>query len=404
MVKRACFVAAEARGFERAASLLEEASGQKLSANTIQRLVGDVGRELATRRDADPKRDNALAKRPEAPPELAVVECDGGRIRVREPGHGRGVHLSNEGWRETKNACLIRATRKTFEEDPQPEPPECFCDPKHVARITETQALSPAAARPANPPSDDVEDADDITPLVPEADWRPKRVMRTLLASMAGSKTFGEQMYREAKRRRFFEAPAKAFLGDGLPWNWSIQQQHFRSFTPILDFIHPLSYLFSAAKAAHGTAEADAWDQYVAWMRGCWQGEVAQVIEELSNWQSKLGEPPNDAPESDPRKTVATTVTYLTNNQHRMNYPEYRRQGLPITTAWMESAVKQMNYRVKGTDMFWNDPEGAEPINQVRAAYLSEDGRLKTHLATRPGCPFTRRPKAPKRPEETCKS
>ena len=28
----------------------------------------------------------------------------------------------------------------------------------------------------------------------------------------------------------------------------------------------------------------------------------------------------------------------------------------------MGSLVKEMNYRVKGTEMFWNDPEGAEAI------------------------------------------
>jgi hypothetical protein len=66
-----------------------------------------------------------------------------------------------------------------------------------------------------------------------------------------------------------------------------------------------------------------------------------------------------------------------------MNYPDYRRQGLPITTAWMESLVKEINYRVKGTEMFWNDPEGAEVILQVRAAALSDDERL-TRLRLRP--------------------
>ena len=59
-----------------------------------------------------------------------------------------------------------------------------------------------------------------------------------------------------------------------------------------------------------------------------------------------------------------------------MDYPEYRRQGLPVTTAWMESLVKEVNYRVKGTEMFWNDPEGAEAILQVRAAALCDDERL----------------------------
>jgi len=45
-----------------------------------------------------------------------------------------------------------------------------------------------------------------------------------------------------------------------------------------------------------------------------------------------------------------------------MDYPAYRQAGLPVTTAWMESLVKEINYRVKGTEMFWNDPEGAEAI------------------------------------------
>ena len=64
--------------------------------------------ELGERRDADSRSLQALAERPETAPELAVVECDGGRIRTREPGYGRGVHLSGQGWRETKNACLIK--------------------------------------------------------------------------------------------------------------------------------------------------------------------------------------------------------------------------------------------------------------------------------------------------------
>ena len=51
-----------------------------------------------------------------------------------------------------------------------------------------------------------------------------------------------------------------------------------------------------------------------------------------------------------------------------------------MTTAWMESLVKELNYRVKGTEMFWNDPEGAEAILQVRAAALCDDDRLVSHL------------------------
>lgn len=413
LVDRITCLSAETRSYHRAEIVLRR-FGHVVSDNTVLRVTGDIGHELVVRRDADPRSAESLAARPEAAPALAVVECDGGRFRMREPGHGRGVHLSGEGWRETKNACLISATHQTFDADPQPEPPDCFLDPKHVAKIAETQALSVAAPKATAPPSDDVVNERDavvedvVASTKGKKDWRPKRLVRTVIASVRCSRDFGRQMSREAKRRRFHEARTKAFLGDGLAWNWTIWKEHFADFTPILDFIHPLSYLFLAAKTAHPSSDDDAWSQYVAWMRGCWRGEVGQVLDELATWQTKLGTPPDKCPAIDPRQIIASTLTYLMNNRERMNYPAYRQAGLPITTAWMESLVKEMNYRVKGTEMFWNDPDGGEAILQVRAAALSDDDRLSRHIRTRPGSPFTRRPKPPKiQPTpaaESCKS
>jgi hypothetical protein len=100
---------------------------------------------------------------------------------------------------------------------------------------------------------------------------------------MADSNTFGGQMQREAQGRRFFEATAKAFLGDGLPWNWSIWKQHFKQFVPILDFIHVLAYLYCAALALHRDFGA-AWACYLEMARDCWQGRVAEVIQRLEAW------------------------------------------------------------------------------------------------------------------------
>jgi hypothetical protein len=395
LVQRIAVAAAEARSFERAAIVMKHVGDQGVSAKTIERVVHDVGPELAQRRDADPKTDDALAMRPESPPELAVVECDGGRIRTREPGHGPGVHCTTEGWRESKNAVLIRASRTVSTDDPQPEPPACFCNSEHVAQIAETEAISVSPLSPASEPEQQREGCTEPPQPGRDKDWRPKRLVRTVLSSIAESKDFGKQMEREAKRRRFFDAKAKAFLGDGLPWNWSIWKRHFVDFTPILDFIHVLSYLFLAAKAVHDAPD-DAWSQYLAWMRGAWRGDVAQVLDELRALQAKRGVPDGDTADSDPRKVLATTINYLENNRDRMKYPEYRQAGLPVTTAWMESLVKEMNYRVKGTEMFWNDPQGAEAILQVRAASLCDDERLAKHLRNRAGCAFTRRPKSPR--------
>jgi len=63
----------------------------------------------------------------------------------------------------------------------------------------------------------------------------------------------------------------------------------------------------------------------------------------------------------------------------------------------MESFVKELNQRVKGTQNFWNDGPSGEAILQVRAAALCDDDRLQRHLKNRPGNPFrpNARPRSP---------
>ena len=57
----------------------------------------------------------------------------------------------------------------------------------------------------------------------------------------------------------------------------------------------------------------------------------------------------------------------------------------------MESLVGEFNARVKARQKFWNRPAGAEAILQVRAALLSQDGRLERYFAERSGNPYRRR-------------
>jgi hypothetical protein len=89
---------------------------------------------------------------------------------------------------------------------------------------------------------------------------------------------------------------------------------------------------------------------------------------------------------------LAEAVTYLTNNQGRMDYPRYRQQGLPVTSSLVESLVGEFNARVKEKNKHWDRPEGGEAILQLRAAVLSEDDRLARFFAQRPGCLYRRRP------------
>ena len=120
---------------------------------------------------------------------------------------------------------------------------------------------------------------------------------------------------------------------------------------------------------------------------------MGSVIPELRTWLEDHDLQPGETlDDKHPFKAVHDAHRYLSNNASRMSYAVYRKQGLPVTSAPMESLVKQINQRVKGTEMFWNDGlKGGEAILQIRSAALSDDGRLETYLTNRPGSQFTRR-------------
>src|SRR5207248_6868188 len=86
---------------------------------------------------------------------------------------------------------------------------------------------------------------------------------------------------------------------------------------------------------------------------------------------AELGLPGAEEPETSPAQVVSKALAYLENHQDKMKYDAYRKAGLPITSSLMESAVKQINQRVKGTEKFWSE-EGSEAVLQVRADQLSD--------------------------------
>jgi hypothetical protein len=236
--------------------------------------------------------------------------------------------------------------------------------------------------------------ADAAAPAAPEAErpaWPPQRLVRSCVATTANSTAFGPMVAAEAPARNFFAAPRRAYLGDGSEWNWTICRTWFPGFVAILDFLHVLCYLFAAAGAATHTAD-ERWSLYVAWMTACWQGRVREVLAELrarlergeSEWTATA------------REVLEQTIGYLEHNAARMNYPEYRRLGLPVTSSAVESLIKEINYRIKGSEKFWIEG-GAEAMLQVRAASLSDDERLHDHLHSRTGNPYRYRRRESKR-------
>jgi len=68
-----------------------------------------------------------------------------------------------------------------------------------------------------------------------------------------------------------------------------------------------------------------------------------------------------------------------------MKSPQYRQQGLPLTSSLMESTIKQMNARVTGTEKF-RKKESGEAVLQLQADSLSNSqllGNFWSHWRTR---------------------
>ena len=382
VLAKAVVAAAYVPSYPIGAKLLDALGGISITGRHLNNLTAKVGSEMAADRDA---RTAAYFKQPlprkpcepKTPIALACVSIDGGRMQTRLQGGGRGVHEPH--WRETKNALFLRMNDVSCEKDPHPELPDCFRDRRRMRK------LLPGA----EPLKGDSKEASGkaSSPETKKPQWRPEALFRTCLSSLTTSNEFGPMMAAEADSRGFYRAASQAFVCDGLPYNWTIQKAHFPTFTPILDFVHAVEHIYATARCLRDNDE-DIWCLHLQWAESCWQGRVRKVVEQMRVEQQRIGEPPSDADETDPRKIVADTIGYLQNNASRMDYPDYRRKGLPTTSSLMESFVKELNHRVKGTEKFWNDGPSGEAILQVRAAALCDDARLESHLKHRPGNPF----------------
>ena len=122
-----------------------------------------------------------------------------------------------------------------------------------------------------------------------------------------------------------------------------------------------MTYIFEASRVVDSTGEG--WGLCERWLEASWKGNVSLVLGELRHWQTLHPSPAGEKlAETDGRFIVARAVTYLSNNESRMNYPKYRKAGLPVTSSMVESLIKEFNYRVKGTEKSWTRMRGCEAI------------------------------------------
>lgn len=376
VLRKVAYAGSQSPSFVRATKDLEALAGIQVSREQAQRWTKRVGEERVgeVERAAAAYQALPLPQRRQSPteqvPQVACVQMDGGRIQIRDR-QKPSQHGDAKGyWRETLVGCCLSMTSQEQAEDPCPEIPETFVDPARMCDLSrEIKGFSGDAHAAACPPPD----------MPAEREGLPKVRVKSVVATREGIDAFGKRLVAEAHARGFHAARRKAFVADGSATNWSVHRQHFSHYTPVLDFTHAICYVYAAALAGR-TGEA-AWRDYRQWAQWLWAGDIGPLIAAVAARAEQLG-PPSKHDETSPAALVAKTLGYLQNQRSRMKYAQYRRLGLPITSSHIESTIKQINQRVKGTEKFWN--QGAEPLLQLAADHLSETTDFDRFWRNRP--------------------
>ena len=384
--------------FPQASQAIEKLLEIPLGTKRVERLTERIGAERAGQREVEIEayRELTLTERLDAgPANVTVPDCcavmiDGGRHQQVESNPTSDNH-----WFEYKAGICLELDGTASEIDPLPQVPQFLLDEARIRKLTleigKKAADLPAETATVQVDLERVQNLHEFEAALNTAaiadvglaasksardePLSPPVISREVIATQRNCDAMGLLLVARAWNLGLFQSSRKAFVGAGSSWIWGVWEDHFRAaeFTPILDLIHAVTYLYAAATAGHPAREG--WSIYQDWVKRVWEGDVAQVINNLSARQTELGTPSPDDSETSPRCIVHRAWTYFQNQQDRMNYPEYRKQGLPITSAHMESTVKEMNRRIKGSEKFWSE-EGAEAMLQMKADTLCDSQPL----------------------------
>lgn len=214
----------------------------------------------------------------------------------------------------------------------------------------------------------------------------PEPLVASVVATTAAAQEFGPICRLEAEQRGLREAQQVLVIADGGNWIDPLLQRTFHGYVRILDYYHASEHLWAVADAVHGGSEARRQRYGEKLETLLWEGQTRKLLKELARQQRRLGEPPPDAREDDPRQVLAENLGYFAAREPQMDYPTYRAKGWPIGSGAVEAGVKQFNRRIKGTEQFWHE-KSLEPILALRGLWLSQDQRWERYWATRPAYP-----------------
>jgi hypothetical protein len=203
-----------------------------------------------------------------------------------------------------------------------------------------------------------------VPPSKPDEAWSIQAHDISYYADICPAEDFGDLFWASGVARGAEDAAELIVVSDGAQWIWELVDLHFPTAIQIIDWFHACEYLMPVAKQSFDDKTKQ--QQWLEQIRDdLWYGNLEAVIEACREHIQPDLSTKDDAAQQ--------AVTYYTNNQHRMNYQHYRKQGYQIGSGTIESAVKQIaSQRLKVSGARWN-LDSARSVAKARAAYLSDE-------------------------------
>lgn len=146
----------------------------------------------------------------------------------------------------------------------------------------------------------------------------------------------------------------RSVVADGAVWIWEVAEDVCPDGQQVVDWFHAVEHLSQAAHALYPNPDDTA--QCNRWLKThkhhLYTGHIHTIIAALH------------------QRDRADLALYFERHQRRMQYLEFRENGLPIGSGTVESGVKQYKQRLCGTGMRWNS-DHAQRMLVIRSASLS---------------------------------
>ena len=329
---------------------------------------------MAVAKDAPKDYTAFYGQRPLAPEDttgaLLVVSFDGkGVPMIKEEAAKLKAKLGTGEKRQKKKEALVGVS---YTVDPKPRSPEVLAE----------LLIDPEAARARRQRQKE-----------PNESPRAQQVRR--VASLVRTKQAVMELIKaDAERRDPQHCKPLVVLLDGALGLWSLATTLFKEWkrvTFVLDIMHVVGYLWSAANALFGEASQAGTHWVQQKLTEILRGRVGYVIGGLRQRLTK------QQLRKSVREALAKVITFFQNHRRWMRYDVYLAAGLPVGTGVVESACGSVvKHRMEGEGKRWS-LKGAEAILTLRSLKKSHDNDLHDYWRFRAsqerGRLYTNKPK-----------